>query len=558
MKIYIRTAFLTILSILTVAAADAQTIYDALRISERNYEGTARTMAMGNAFTALGSDLGSIGINPAGSAVAGYSQISLTPSLTITSDATGISSDATRKYINTTPRAGLPQMGFTFNWDTGRTYGLKNFTFGFIVNQTNSWNEDLYVAGENKSTSFMGSLAAGTTNLMAQLNKELKPGETPYSYLDLAGENAYYNGLPWKEIIGWQSGMISTFGGHDDEFVGASEVLIDHDGITEIALGGPLDQTYGRRARGSRADYIFNFGVNISDFIYIGANLGISSMSYSYNEYYKETAIDPGDFEINLDDGGKMYFDNMKYTYSLDCETTGLYGKLGIIITPGYGLRIGAAIQTPTASTVRENWEMSGETIFTEQKYNASALSPYGEDTYSLTEPWRANFGLAYTLGKFAAISADYEFCDYSRIRFKNQGGIRSTFRTSHMLRAGIEVKPVDILAIRAGYNLTTSPDKEFHSPQLDTDNASKGMGWIAGRSTAATQSVSFGLGYISRKSFFADIACRYAFTQEEYFMPYDNYIFDGSGNVDKNATAPVITNKADAWKILLTLGWRF
>ncbi len=70
----------------------AQTAYDALLFSENNYEGTARSVAMGNAFTALGGDLGSVTINPAGSAVAGYSQITLTPSLTISaSTAQGVS-----------------------------------------------------------------------------------------------------------------------------------------------------------------------------------------------------------------------------------------------------------------------------------------------------------------------------------------------------------------------------------------------------------------------------------------------------------------------------------
>ena len=57
-----------ILSLMTMAAGagSAQTIYDALRYSESNYEGTARTLAMGNAFTALGGDLGAVTINPAG------------------------------------------------------------------------------------------------------------------------------------------------------------------------------------------------------------------------------------------------------------------------------------------------------------------------------------------------------------------------------------------------------------------------------------------------------------------------------------------------------------
>ena len=56
------------------ASAAAQDMYDALRYSDYNYYGTARTIGMGNAVTALGGDLGSIGINPAGSAVNSYSQ----------------------------------------------------------------------------------------------------------------------------------------------------------------------------------------------------------------------------------------------------------------------------------------------------------------------------------------------------------------------------------------------------------------------------------------------------------------------------------------------------
>lgn len=52
-----------------------QTAYDAQLFSENNYEGTARSVAMGNAFTALGGDLGGISINPAGSAVSPYSQL---------------------------------------------------------------------------------------------------------------------------------------------------------------------------------------------------------------------------------------------------------------------------------------------------------------------------------------------------------------------------------------------------------------------------------------------------------------------------------------------------
>ena len=537
-----KTALLILFAIAAVTA-QAQSVYDALLFSERNYEGTARSVAMGNAFTALGGDLGSIGINPAGSAVAKYSQISITPSLTIASNTTnGVSpyTDGSLPYFekqfkNTATHFAIPNLGMTFNWETGRSSGLKNVSFGFIMNRVNSWNEDLYAAGPNHTTSFMGAMAVEATEaglLGSNLNM-----------------NNAYDYDPWKYVVGYQSGMISTFGGYDDQFVGASEVIFGNMGNTEISLGGPLDQSYGRRVRGSKNDYLINLGFNISDFIYLGANLGITSMYYSYDEYFKEKAIDPSNFEIALDNGQTMYFDSMKYKYSYSTSTSGVYGKFGFIITPGFGLRIGAAIQTPTASTINENWQYKGETTYTDNGFNAAAESPEGEDHYKFREPWRANFGLAYTLGKLAVFSVDYELCNYSTMKFKRNGfddgreyfielndEIKGTFGTSSMLRAGIEIKPLDVLAVRAGYGVTTAPETLIEVP--------------------AAQNVSLGVGYVSKKSFFADLACRYSFATDEYIMPYSDYMYDAAGNITD--FAPEILNRKDHWKVLLTLGWRF
>ena len=145
----------------------------------------------------------------------------------------------------------------------------------------------------------------------------------------------------------------------------------------------------------------------------------------------------------------------------------------------------------------------------------------------------------------------DSELCKYGNMKFRRNGfdddreyfidlnnDIKDQFGTSHMLRAGVEVKPVDRLAVRAGYGLTTSPEVLIEVP--------------------AAQNVSFGLGFISRKSFFADVACRYAFATDEYFMPYADYIFNADGSINENAYAPEILNEKSLWKVLLTFGWRF
>ena len=540
----------TLLTILSAASAaicgHAQTAYDALLFSENNYEGTARTMAMGNAFTALGGDLGSVAINPAGSAVAGYSQITVTPSFTFSaSTAQGVSpySDGSLPYFENRIRSNttsfsVPNFGVTACFDTHRTSGLKNIIFGFVMNKSAGWNEDVYASGTNSSTSFMGAMAYEAT-IDGLLGAEL------------GAENAY-NSMPWKPVVGYQSGMISTFGGYDDQFVGASEVIYDNG---EVAIGGPLNQSYGRIVKGGKYDYLFNIAANISDFIYIGANLGVTSIEYGYDEYFKEGAVDPADFQIDMENGDRMYFKDMKYRYTYSALGTGYFGKLGIIVTPGGGFRIGAAIQTPAVNRITEQWYQAGETSYTDSRYNAEAESPMGEGSYTMVSPFRANFGLAYALGNLGVISADYEMCDYGQMKYKTNGydrdyfeeinrDIRERFGMSHILRAGLEVKPTANLALRAGYRMATSPEL------YDS--------WGENIPLTMTQNVSFGLGYDSGKSFFTDLAVRKTIVADEYFMPYSDYMYDQDGYILDNAYAPEILNQRSLWKFLVTFGWRF
>ncbi len=539
----------TILTILAASAAIcgyAQTAYDALLFSENNYEGTARTMAMGNAFTALGGDLGSVIINPAGTAVASYSQFTITPSLTFSASTTqGVSpyNDGNLPYFENRIKSNItnfsvPNLGITLNFDTHRTTGLKNVIVGFVMNKSAGWNEDVFANGTNSSTSFMGAMAYEAT-MDGLLGAEL-------------GAEDAYNSMPWKPVVGYQSGMISTFGGYDDQFVGASEVIYDNG---EVAVGGPLEQSYIRRVNGGKYDYAFNIAANISDFIYIGANLGFSSLEYEFDEHFKETAMDPSDFQIEMDNGDRMYFNDMKYRYYYNAYGTGYYGKFGIIVTPGGGFRIGAAIQTPTVNQITEQWFQNGETTYTDSRYNAYAESPYGEGSYTMISPFRANFGLAYVLGNLGVLSADYEMCDYGQMKYRTEGydrdyfesvnnDIRKRFGISHILRIGAEVKPLSKLAVRAGYRMATS------SELYDS--------WGEKLPVSLTQNISFGLGYDSGKSFFADLAVRKTILADEYFMPYSDYMYDQDGYILDNAYAPEILNQRSLWKVLLTLGWRF
>ena len=564
-----KTALVLLLAGIT-AGAGAQTVYDALTFSESNYEGTARTMAMGNAFTALGGDLGAVTINPAGSAVANYGQITITPALNISvnnAGGTAYTGESTpysfgNRLRNAETRFSVPNFGVTMNLDLHRSKGLKNINIGFIVNTTNRYQQSLITSGEHSNTSFAGSEAYWASIEGYDMNS-------------LLGEDAYnsYN-APWKTIVAAQSGMLSELTDYPGIFVGATEnfdVSEGEDGTNINAwTPGPLFQTYQRQNTGYKYDYVFNIGFNISDFVYFGANLGITSLNYDSALRFTEAAVDPSLFENSFTDNDSgqetvTYFDNLQYDYRYSARGTGVYGKFGFIVNPGFGLRIGAALQTPTSTHIKENWSESGATVFTDSQFNASSESPLGEYEYRLVSPLRANFGLAYTFGTFGLISVDYELCDYSTMKFKEKGmqsgtfddtnmGIKSNMGMAHELRAGIEIKPLAQLALRAGYGFTTSPEKvsdEFGKMvyvSSVTDHPGRTM----------THKGAFGIGYSTKGSFFIDAACSFTKFRDEYIYPYDDYCFDGDGYVREGHYTPEILNRRMLWNVLLTFGFRF
>ena len=546
-----KTAITLLLAGIT-ASAGAQTMYDALNYSKSDYAGTARTVAMGNAFTALGGDLGAVTINPAGSAVARYSQVTVTPGVNISvNSATGTeASNGFEKNLRTSmARFNMPNFGFTINFDTHRTSGLKNWTLGFVANQTANWQDDLVAGGSNTRTSLAGSLASFANG---------------YDVSALSADNAY-DMIPvsdWRAIAALQSRVIGLTPDTNisDEYLGVTEnwSLVDNgDGTQhyEFGLGGAIDQTFGRRTLGNRYDYVINLGGNISDVVFIGANLGITSMRYSHEYYIRETAQDSDLFQTQ--------FNSLTYNYGYDASGVGVYGKFGIIAVPVNGLRIGAAIQTPTSTTITETWRLSAEqTSYAEDYQSGSADSPEGEYTYRLISPFRFNVGAAYTFGSIGLVSVDYEMCNYKSMKFRetdtndNSGfdtvnsDIRSNMGASHEVRAGVEIKPIPSLAIRAGYNFSTPAIPE----DIEYENQ-----YLWERTEGNTHSASFGLGYSSKGSFFADAAVRMTKYADTYIYPYDYYYLDGDQPmVDTSMPTPVILSRRTLWNVLLTIGFRF
>lgn len=574
-----RTIFTALLS-LTAIAAGAQTMYDGLNYSQNNYYGTARSIGMGNAMTAVGGDLGSIGINPAGSAVAGYSQFTITPNLTISSMNASYSAYPvggadrfTNEQNKRLTRFSMPNIGLTFNWKTGNGSGLKAITYGLVVNGTNNFTGKMLAGGRNDKTSYQSAIAVAADGYdMDFLNgysidkdgKRVDRGwDYPYYYGD-DFQNDPNKGkfAPWNVIANAQAGSIANYGDTDDPsyywrykattegYSNTGEKDANGNYIYDIFLAGPLNQAYSRNITGSKYDVLFNVGFNFGDTFFVGANLGVTSLNYNYDECYKEAAENPSAFEIDFGDKGKTCFSDYRTRYSYTADGSGVFGKIGFLWRPVDGLRVGAAVQTPTIMEINERWIQDVNLNYTDASFNGSAKTPEGEYSYRLRSPYRLNAGAAFTFAGMALVSADYEMTDYSTMKFMSKDGgwsndtfsslndqIRNCMGVSHMVRIGAEFKPLPEIAVRAGYNFTTTPEYVYEGNSKTKLND-------------RINAFSVGLGYSSNGSFFADIAARMTMLADEYISPYADYLSD--------LASPMILNKRDIYNVTATIGWRF
>ena len=538
---------LTFVFLITLALqAGAQGWTDALNFSDNDSLGTARSVGMGNAMTAVGGDLGSLTFNPAGSAVASYSQFTITPGLsfsTVTAqgsllDNAGNPIGFEDAYKTRKGRMGMPNFGAMMVYDTKNNRGLKRVSFGIVGNVTRDYTNRLRAYGTNASTSVAGSLASQADGFpMENLNGSFYDANIP----------------SWEAMVGWKGGLYENI---DGSYVGITESLLDNG---NIVLTDKVDQYYGLERRGSKYDLLMNFGLDFNDKFYLGANIGITTLTYRHDETRSEEAI-PG-----IDYGDDFKYLRMRSSYYDD--GSGVYAKIGFIARPFNGLRIGAAIQTPTLMQVRETYQLEGSSLAYNDNEPVSASSPQDEWFYNVTSPWRANVGVAYTIGKFGLVSADYEFTDYSGMRFSAAYDDNSYYDFSdanldindflgpvHAIRLGAEIKPAPELALRVGYNLTTGAqyntlDDNGRVVALSSDE----------RFDQLRTGVSFGIGYSSPGSFFMDAAIRFQYLPNEYLTPYWYYYREnGTTYTDYSVVTPEICGQSALCNALLTLGWRF
>jgi len=501
-----KISIIILASVLSIVSF-AQSLDDALLFSSNSYEGSARTMAMGNAFTALGGDIGALTINPASSGVMRSSQLSLTLG------SANAKSKIDRIKDNFSSFS-VPSFGYVASFETGNRHGLYNFNLGIAFNSRANFNALTSVGTDTDQASYLSSLATGLTGV---------------NYADLSNDNPEYyypynnNLVTWPEVLAWNSYVLATTPDSETDYLASTENIYG----TDIVIGGPLSQDYFRRRDGGINDMTLNLGGNFNDEIFVGVNVNISSVDYNLTESYAEAAINSDQFQ----DGFVRY----ALQYSQQTSGAGINAQFGIIYTPKSfeGLRLGATYTTKTKYTLSDTWRYFAQSDFN-NGHSYSLDSPVGNYDYILSSPSRYTLGVAYTFESNGLVSLDYESVNYRDIRVKETSGnsfsfsdmntdIQNQFNNSYVLRLGAEYW-IDEFAIRGG--------EARYSASAQWAQAKKVH--------------SIGAGWKLDKAFLFDVAYQWC-SQDSDFQMYDNYI---GGNVPTF----VATNKLNKFMCTLTI----
>lgn len=428
--------YLTILALYSsFAFAQELTTQDALRYAIEDMNGTARFRGMSGAFGALGGDLSSIAINPAGSLFFNNNFASFT--------GTNNNKRTNSKYFGTNTKDNFStldvnQIGvvFVFN-DTREESNWKKLSLALNYENTNNFDNSIFSAGLNPN------------NTISQYFLDFAQG-VPLNILN----NSNYGNLNFSDqqaFLGYQAFLFDPV---DDSNLNNTSYT------SNVPSGGNYYQEFIQTSNGFNGKVSANFASAYKNRIFIGMNLNIH-----FTDYIKSSTV----YERNNNSPNlgvqEIAFNNEVYTFG-----RGFSFNLGAIAKVTEEFRVGLAYESPTWYRLNDELSQSISAYSTDgpddffDRFNPNVINIY--PTYRLQTPGKWTGSAAYTFGNRGLISADITTKDYSSTKFRpvNEPLYRNlNTQMSQELGNAIELRiggeyRIKQVSLRGGYRFEQSP----------------------------------------------------------------------------------------------------
>ncbi|NUY81132.1 transporter [Flavobacterium sp. MAH-1] len=454
-------------TLLAASAIQAQelSINDAVRLAQDNLNGTARFRAMSGAFGALGGDLSSMNVNPAGSAIFSNAQVGFTlSSFNPKNESNYFGSENSENYN----ALDLNQAGVVFvlrNHNEDSKW--KKFAIAANYENTNNFDNSFFAAGTNPNNSignyFLGYANQGgvTLDLLT-----LQNGETIDDLYGYLGE--VYGFGAQQAFLGYQGYIINPVTNNPDNDTYTSNV----------PAGGNYYQEYSAETRGYNGKVSVNGSVQYDDFLSFGLNL-----NSHFTDYTQWSSI----YESNTNDDAAGV-QQMRFNNQLRTLGDGFSFQLGTIVKVTEGLRLGVAWESPTwyrledrlMQYVRSTSAEGGNVIV-----DPFVVNVY--EDYRLRTPGKWTGSAAYIFGKRGLISADITYKDYGNTEYSPSSDYRDIndamsdqLTSAYQLRIGTEWRAKQ-WSFRGGFRSESSP-YENDDVMGDLIGFSGGLGYNFGR----------------------------------------------------------------------------
>lgn len=434
MKTYITFILLTFCAI-----ASAQNINEALRYSSENLQGTARFQSMGGAFGALGGDLSSLNINPAGSAVFNNSMFTISgSSYNTTNDVNYFGRGTSTNSDN----LDLNQIGGAFVFrNTDSNSDWQKFSLAFNYDVVNNFDNE-YVAVGN-STQGIDNYFLNNAQGVPFGSILIQEGEfIEEAYLDIGANQGFRE----------QQSFLGYYGGILDPAVDADE---NTDYISNASYSS-VNQDFLRRTSGYNSKFTLNMASQYREDIYMGASLNFHNILYTKYDQFTESGYDPSS-EIQ----------NTTFDSFLSTEGSGFSFSLGAIAKLNDYLRLGGSYQSPTWYRLNDDFSQRINSDLADSDINFIDFNIVNLfETYRVKTPSKLTGSLAMVFAKNGLLSFDYGYQDLSRTELRpsndpsfqtvnnqisNELGAVSTFRLGGEYR-------INQISLRAGYRYEQSP----------------------------------------------------------------------------------------------------
>lgn len=539
---------------LAFTAVQAQDTYTNDRLTNTSdIHGTARYVGMGGAMGALGADISVISNNPAGIGLFRRNDISIGMGAVV-QDAPAVE--------------GENRAHFTFD------------QVGFVA-------------------SFGGRSAENHINFALNLQKKIDFRHS------MIAENGQLGGLSQAAQL---AGLMADFYDDYTENVGSLVNQAYSAGLYDVFAGNGEQLQYKanqnsfyRTTSGNLFGMDLNLSGGVQNRFFWGLTFGIDFLNYYSDFSYLE--MRDGYF------GGQPLPDYSVQDYTLEgthnVSGAGFNVKLGTIFRPieDSPFRIGIAVETPTWYTLRQedNW-FTFWSKWQNNGWNADAVPASYDYTYldqqgkyqgydspdasylefNLHSPWKLRASIGSTVEDFLAWDVEYEYAlndkatmgypryesngwDDQSVGMDSDKGMNALTKKVmsgvHNVRAGLEFKPVEAFAVRAGYNFYSKPMKD--NGRYDQSIDSYYMNYVLGTdymNLKATNIFSFGMGY-RYKNFYADVAYKYRHQKGDFYA-FDDYYQTAVQPESQFITTgdylhPTSVN-LDRHNVTFTLGYKF